>query len=73
MDEALRQYLKCDIEFEIEGLSESANNARAAKALRLLADQIERGEFDDTEDGFTEVSDGAGTLGTIYLDRSEGT
>ena len=69
-DGELTQYLKCDVELELSGPTSKVVESWAAKALRSLADKLEKGEF---EDGFHDVKDGAGKkIGTIYLDFIEG-
>lgn len=69
-DEFLTTYLKCDVELDLSAPNIQTINNLAASTLRMLAERIERNEF---EDGFTEAKDNTGkTVGTIYVDYSEG-
>lgn len=62
--------LKCDVELELSGPTGETLNKWAADALRILADRLERNEF---EDGFSDAKDRVGKkIGTIYVDYSEG-
>jgi hypothetical protein len=67
--EVLTPHLKCDIELEFTGPTVGTINKWAARALRMLADRIEKGGF---EDGHHPVQDSVGKgIGTIYVDYWE--
>lgn len=63
-------HLKCDVELNLTGPTDSVLNKWTADTLRKLADRLEKGEF---EDGFSDVTDNVGKkVGTIYMDYSLG-
>lgn len=66
----LTNYVKCDVELNVSGPSDKTSIHWTAKALRAIADKLERGEY---EDGHHDVADNSGRpIGTVYFDFSEG-
>jgi hypothetical protein len=66
----LTQFIQCDIELNVSGPSQKTVAHWTAAALRLIADKLERNEF---QDGHHEVHDNSGRpIGTVYFDFSEG-
>lgn len=65
-DDNLILHLTCDIELEFTGPNDATINKWAADTLRILADRIEKDEF---EEGHHPVQDTIGKqVGTIYVD-----
>ena len=61
--------IRCDVELDIKGPTTKVINGWLADALRKLADQIERDEF---EDGHHDVKDRHGRrFGGVYFDFYE--
>lgn len=66
----LTQYIQCDIELNVSGPSQKTVASWRAAALRRIADQLEK---DDFEDGHHDVEDNTGRpIGSVYFDFSEG-
>lgn len=61
--------IKCDVEINFIGPSLKTVEKWTADALRRIADQLEKGEY---EDGHHEVTDGSGRpIGSVYFDFYE--
>lgn len=67
-DDGITPMLKLDLELEFEGPNDATLNKCAADTLRLLADRIEKDEFDS---GHYPVQDKVGkAVGEVYIDYS---
>ncbi|WP_131726419.1 hypothetical protein [Cognatishimia activa] len=66
----MTQYIHRDIEIECAGPAQRVLSGWTARALRQIADKLERDEF---QDGHHDVTDRHGKkLGSVYFDFSEG-
>ena len=59
-------HIKCDVEIDVSGPTDSVVTKWTADILRKIADRLEKDEF---EDGHHEVKDNSGRpVGTVYFD-----